>query len=85
MSPVQSAKLSFLSRILKKETNELKPFCTELGLSIDSIQGATDKDGTKVTSDFIAFYKTKGNRDSGKESKSKKEAITEANEAVKTK
>jgi len=36
ISSNSSAKLSFLSKILKKESSELKPFCLELGLKLES-------------------------------------------------
>lgn len=36
LSPTYSVKLSLLSRVLKREPTELKSYCTELGLRLET-------------------------------------------------
>ena len=56
LSPNEQAKLSLLGRILKKEANELKPFCHELGLSLDPIK-STHRETGKKFDDLLASTK----------------------------
>jgi hypothetical protein len=53
LSSTYSAKLSFLSRILKKESSELKQYCLELGLKLESCK-TTDRETNKEYDDFVA-------------------------------
>jgi len=41
-------KMSFLSKILKKEASDLKMYCTELGMSVDPIKTLDKKTGKNV-------------------------------------
>jgi len=45
-------KMSFLSKILKKEASDLKMFCTELGMSVEPIK-TLDKKTNKNVDDFL--------------------------------
>jgi hypothetical protein len=58
ISPVQSAKLSFLSRILKKEEKELKNYCLELGLKLEACK-STNKETGKEVDDFVARLRSR--------------------------
>lgn len=53
LSTTQSAKLSFLSRILKKESKELKNYCQELGMKLEACK-TLDKDTGKEYDDQVA-------------------------------
>jgi len=54
-----SAKLSFLSRILKKEEKELKNYCLELGLRLEPCK-TRDRDTDREYDDFNARLKHTG-------------------------
>ena len=58
LSSTNSAKLSFLSRILKREDKELKNYCIELGLKLEPCK-TRDKDGPEGAEfdDFVARLK----------------------------
>jgi len=45
LSSCGSAKLSFLSRILKKEEKELKNYCIELGLKLEQCKSKNPETG----------------------------------------
>ena len=53
LSSTGSAKLSFLARILKKEAKELKNYCLELGMKLESCK-TMDKETGKEYDDFVA-------------------------------
>jgi hypothetical protein len=53
LQSTQSAKISFLSRILKKEDKELKNYCTELGFRLEPCK-SVDKETGKEFDDLIA-------------------------------
>lgn len=53
LQSTQSAKVSFLSRILKKEDKELKNYCTELGLRLEPCK-SVDKESGKEFDDLVA-------------------------------
>ena len=40
--------MSFLSKILKKESKDLKMYCTELGMSVEPIKTLDKKTGKNV-------------------------------------
>ena len=56
MSPSYSAKLTFLCRILKKEPNELKSYCNELGMKLDPCK-TRDRETGKEFDDFLAILR----------------------------
>ena len=56
LSATLSAKLSFLSRILKKDSSELKHFCLELGLRLEPCK-TKDRETEQEIDDFIARLK----------------------------
>ena len=56
LSSSLSAKLSFLSRILKKDASELKHFCLELGLRLEPCK-TKDRETEKEIDDFVARLK----------------------------
>jgi hypothetical protein len=56
LSATNSAKLSFLSRILKKEEKDLKNYCVELGLKLEPCK-TRDRDTDKEFDDFVARLK----------------------------
>lgn len=58
ISPVQSAKISFLSRILKKEEKELKNYCLELGLKLEACKSMNKETGKEVD-DFVARLRSR--------------------------
>lgn len=58
VSPTQSAKVSFLSRILKKEEKELKNYCLELGLKLEACK-TTNRDSGKEVDDIVARLRTR--------------------------
>ena len=66
LSSTNSAKLSFLSRILKKEEKDLKNYCVELGLKLEPCK-TRDRDTDKEFDDFVARLKYhSGGRSSAK-------------------
>lgn len=56
LSSTFSAKLSFLSKILKKEASELKHFCLELGLKLEPCK-TKDRETEQEFDDFVARLK----------------------------
>jgi hypothetical protein len=57
LSASQSAKISFLSRILKKEASELKHFCLELGLKLEPCK-TRDRETEQEFDDSVARLKS---------------------------
>ena len=55
-----SAKISFLSRILKREDKELRNYCVELGLKLEPCK-TIEKESGKEFDDFVARIKSKTN------------------------
>ena len=53
LSSTQSAKLSFLSKILKKEAKELKNYCVELGMKLEPCK-TMDRESGKEFDDSVA-------------------------------
>ena len=60
LSTTHSAKLSFLSRILKREAKELKNYCVELGLRME-VCHTKDRESGKEFDDHVAHLKRQGN------------------------
>jgi len=56
LSSTFSAKLSFLSKILKKDASELKHFCIELALKLDPCK-TKDRETGQEFDDFVARLK----------------------------
>lgn len=56
LSSNSSAKLSFLSKILKKESSELKHYCLELGLKLEPCK-TKDRETEQEFDDLVARLK----------------------------
>lgn len=70
LSSSNSAKLSFLARILKKEEKELKNYCLELGLKLEPCK-TKDRDTDREFDDFVARLKHSGRSHAKKEEQPK--------------
>jgi hypothetical protein len=56
LSTTHSSKLSFLSRILKREAKELKSYCAELGMRLEVCK-TKDRETGKEFDDYVAHLK----------------------------
>jgi hypothetical protein len=56
LSSNSSVKLSFLSKILKKEASDLKHYCLELGLKLEPCK-TKDRETEQEFDDFVARLK----------------------------